>query len=172
MELVKLFLSFFKTGAFSFGGGYAMIPLLQSELVVKNGWVSGTEFMDIVTISQMTPGPIAINAATFVGYRAQGVMGSIVATVGVVMPSFIIMSILYYIITKYKDSKLIDDLIGGVKPVVIALIASAGITTAMPIITSFKSILIGILVYYLVYIRKVDSILSIVIAGVLGVILF
>ncbi len=172
MELLNLFLSFFKTGAFSFGGGYAMIPLLQSELVDKFAWVSAAEFTDIVTISQMTPGPSAINAATFVGYRVGGVLGGAVATLGVVMPSFIIMSVIYMLVRKYQNSNDLNGVIDGVKPIVIALIISAGVSTAIPVGFDIRAILIGVLVFFLVYIKKMDSILSLILAGVLGVVLF
>lgn len=172
MELLNLFLSFFKTGAFSFGGGYAMIPLLQAELVDKFAWVSAAEFTDIVTISQMTPGPIAINAATFVGYRVGGVLGGAVATLGVVMPSFIIMSVIYMLVRKYQNSNALNGVIEGVKPIVIALIISAGVSTAIPVGFDIRAILIGVLVFFLVYIKKMDSILSLILAGVLGVVLF
>ncbi len=172
MELLNLFLSFFKTGAFSFGGGYAMIPLLQSELVDKFAWVSAAEFTDIVTISQMTPGPIAINAATFVGYRVGGVLGGAIATLGVVMPSFIIMSVIYMLVRKYQNSNALNGVIEGVKPIVIALIISAGVSTAIPVGFDIRAILIGVLVFFLVYIKKMDSILSLILAGVLGVVLF
>src|SRR5690554_4086258 len=91
--LINLFLSFFKIGVFAFGGGYAMIPLIEREIVKSNNWIRPSEFIDIIGISQMTPGPIAINSATFVGYKIGGVMGSIFATIGVVGFSFILVSI-------------------------------------------------------------------------------
>src|SRR5690554_3236556 len=89
--LIELFISFFKIGAFSFGGGYAMLPLIKEETIEIHGWLTNAEFIDILAISEMTPGPIAINAATFLGYRVSGVIGSIVATIAVSLPSFIVM---------------------------------------------------------------------------------
>ena len=95
MELaLKLFLAFVKIGTFSFGGGYAMLPFIQREIVDNNNWININEFMDIIGISQMTPGPIAINSATFVGYKVLGVLGSIMATLGVIFTSFILVSII------------------------------------------------------------------------------
>ncbi|NLV89566.1 MAG: chromate transporter, partial [Tissierellia bacterium] len=91
-NLIKLFISFFKIGAFSFGGGYAMLPLIKEEIIDVHGWLTNTEFIDIIAISEMTPGPIAINSATFLGYKVAGVLGSVVATIAVVLPSFIVMS--------------------------------------------------------------------------------
>ena len=92
--LIKLYLAFLKIGTFSFGGGYAMLPFIQKEIVEKNDWISSTEFTDIIGISQMTPGPVAINSATFVGYKINGVIGSIVATLGVITTSFILVIII------------------------------------------------------------------------------
>lgn len=100
--LIKLFWAFLKIGTFSFGGGYAMLPFIQKEVVESNGWISMSEFTDIIGISQMTPGPVAINSATFVGYKIDGVLGSIFATLGVVTTSFILVTIISKILNKFK----------------------------------------------------------------------
>ena len=92
--LIRLYLAFLKIGTFSFGGGYAMLPFMQKEIVENNAWISMSEFSDIIGISQMTPGPVAINSATFVGYKVGGIIGSAIATIGVVTPSFILVSII------------------------------------------------------------------------------
>ena len=105
--LIKLYLAFLKIGTFSFGGGYAMLPFIQKEIVEKNNWISSTEFTDIIGISQMTPGPVAINSATFVGYKISGVIGSIVATLGVITTSFILVIIINRILDKFKESKIV-----------------------------------------------------------------
>lgn len=102
--LIRLFVAFLKIGTFSFGGGYAMLPFIQREIVNKNNWIDVNEFMDIIGISQMTPGPIAINSATFVGYDVSGVLGSIMATLGVVFTSFILVSIISKMLEKFKES--------------------------------------------------------------------
>ena len=102
MIYIKLFLSFLKIGTFSFGGGYAMLPFIQKEVVEKNQWITMTDFTDIIGISQMTPGPVAINSATFVGYRVAGVLGSIVATIGIIFTSFILVLITSKAIKKFK----------------------------------------------------------------------
>ena len=101
--LIKLFISFFKIGLFSFGGGYAALALIQQEVVVENGWLGIGEFNDLITISQMTPGPIALNSATFVGQRVAGFPGSLAATIGCILPSAIIVGALSYFYKKYKD---------------------------------------------------------------------
>ena len=105
--LIKLYLAFLKIGTFRFGGGYAMLPFIQKEIVEKNNWISSTEFTDIIGISQMTPGPVAINSATFVGYKINGVIGSIVATLGVITTSFILVIIINRVLDKFKESKIV-----------------------------------------------------------------
>lgn len=125
--LLKLFVSFFQIGLFSFGGGYAALPLIQNQIVTLNHWLTAGEMADVVTISQMTPGPIAINAATFVGTRLYGIPGALVATAGIVTPSCIIVLTLSYFYFKYKDLHTVQGILQGVRPVVVALIATAGI---------------------------------------------
>lgn len=125
--LLELFLTLFKIGLFTFGGGYAMIALLESELVEKKGWLEKDEFLDMVAIAESTPGPIAINCATYVGYKRAGVLGSAFSTLGVVMPSFIII----YTISLFLDAFLTFEIVGyafrGIQAGVVYLILSAGI---------------------------------------------
>src|SRR5690554_6415833 len=102
--LLQLFASFFKIGAFSFGGGYAMLPLLEKEFIDKHNWLTTADFIDILAISEMTPGPIAINSATFLGYNVAGILGAIVSTLAVVLPSFIIITLMFKFIRKFKSS--------------------------------------------------------------------
>lgn len=128
MILIKLLLSFFQIGLFSIGGGYASLPLIQQQVVDLNQWLTMGEFTDLLTLSQMTPGPIAINAATFVGNRIAGLGGSLVATLGDVLPSFIIVLILSFIYFKYKNISVMQGILSGLRPAVVALIASAGIS--------------------------------------------
>lgn len=120
-----------KIGLFSFGGGLAVLPLIEDELVHSLGWLSASEFVDILTLSEMTPGPIAINSATFAGNRVAGILGGMVATIGVVLPSFIIVLTLAYIYFKYRNLDLLQGVITGLRPAVVALIASAGVTIFM-----------------------------------------
>lgn len=136
MLYLKLFLTFFKIGLFSFGGGYSMITLLQSELVYDQGWMSSAEFTNIVALSQMTPGPIGINAATYCGYTAvhnagmgewMGMLGSATATLALVLPSFIIMILICRMFAKYMKSTAMLSIMSGLRPAVVGLIASAAL---------------------------------------------
>jgi chromate transporter len=126
MIYVKIFWSFFQIGLFSFGGGYAAMPLIQNQVVDVNGWLTMNEFADVITVSQMTPGPIAINSATFVGIRIAGIFGAIVATIGCILPSCIIVLALSFIYYKYRGLSTIQGILNGLRPAVIAMILSAG----------------------------------------------
>lgn len=128
MILVQLFLSFFQVGLFSVGGGYAAMPLIEQQVVDIHGWLQMSEFADVITISQMTPGPIAINSATFVGIRIAGIWGAIVATLGCILPSCIIVLTLAYLYYKYRNLSSVQGVLGGLRPAVVAMIASAGIS--------------------------------------------
>lgn len=128
MIYIQLFFSFFQIGLFSFGGGYAALPLIQEQVVTSHEWLSIGEFTDLITISQMTPGPIAINSATFVGIKIAGIGGALCATLGCIFPSCILVSILAYIYTKYQDMKLLKGTLASLRPAVVALIASAGVS--------------------------------------------
>lgn len=124
----QLFYTFFKIGLFGFGGGAAMLPLIQFELVENYGWITSAEFTNMVAVSQMTPGPIGINSATYAGYLASGsVLGSFVATVAVVLPSFIIMLVVARFFYKFKTNKYVDSAMQGLRPVVVGLIAAAAL---------------------------------------------
>ena len=128
MIYLQLFLSFLQIGAFSFGGGYAAMPLIQNQVVQLHPWLSQSEFTDLLTISQMTPGPIAVNSATFVGTRIAGVPGALAATIGCVLPSCILVTILAKIYLKYRSLSLLQDILKSLRPAVIAMIAAAGVS--------------------------------------------
>lgn len=125
---LELFISFLKIGLFSFGGGYAALPLIREQVVDYHRWLEMSEFTDLVTISQMTPGPIAINAATFVGIRTGGTLGAVVATLGCILPSCIIATAIAWVYTRYRKLDLIQGILGSLRPAVVALIASAGLS--------------------------------------------
>lgn len=125
--LIELFWSFIQIGMFSIGGGYAAMPLIQSQVVEHHGWLSLAEFTDLITIAEMTPGPIAVNSATFVGTRIAGLPGAIVATLGCILPSLVIVLILAYIYKKYKDMSALKSVLACLRPAVVALIAGAGL---------------------------------------------
>ena len=128
MILLELFWSFFQIGCFSIGGGYAAMPLIQNQVVDLHPWLSMQEFADIMTISEMTPGPIAINAATFVGIQVAGIPGALVATVGCVLPSCVIVLILAYVYHRYQGLSVVQGILGGLRPAVVAMIASASLS--------------------------------------------
>ena len=121
----KLFTTFLKIGAFTFGGGYAMIPLIQKEAVDKNGWVTDDDILEIIAIAESTPGPIAINSATFVGYRTAGVMGSVAATLGVVLPSFVIIFAISFVLRQFQELKAVQYAFQGIRAGVLALLCKA-----------------------------------------------
>lgn len=124
-ELGKIFLTFLKIGAFTFGGGYAMIPLIQKEAVENHGWVTDEDILEIIAIAESTPGPIAINSATFVGYRTCGVLGSVCATLGVVLPSFVIIYAISFVLRQFQELKAVQYAFHGIRAGVLALLCKA-----------------------------------------------
>jgi chromate transporter len=140
MIYLELFLSFFQVGLFSFGGGYAALPLVREQVLEIHSWLTPSEFMDILAISQMTPGPIAINASTFVGTKIAGLPGAIIATAGCVAPSCIIVLVLAVLYYKYRGLDLVAGIIKELRPAVVALIASAGLSVLKTVIFNKTSI--------------------------------
>ncbi len=184
MTYITLFLEFFKVGLFTFGGGFAMIPLIK-EVVLKYSWLSESEFYDFIGVCESTPGPVAINMATYIGSLQGGILGSIVATLGVVLPSFIIILLIASIIKNFTDNKYFKGFIKGTKPVVTALIVSTGAILLMKAIgfvsvADFSFNLISVLVFllliaiYFVFIKafnkKLSSIQLILTSAILGII--
>lgn len=187
MIFLQLFYTFFKIGLFGFGGGYAMISMIQGEVVTRHEWLSSIEFTDIIAISQMTPGPIGINSATYVGYSAVvnagyshaiGILGSTVATVSVVLPSFILMVLISKFFLKYQKHPIIASVFKGLRPGVVGLLAAAALvlmngenfgTYNWQILTS---ILLFAGTFIASYRYKVNPILLIVICGFIGFITF
>ena len=182
MIYIQLLWSFIQIGLFSIGGGYASLPLIEHQVVDVHGWLTASQLTDIVTISQMTPGPIALNAATFVGTRIGGLPGAIVATLGCVLPSCIIVLALAWVYTKYKDLGLLRGILAGLRPAVVALIASAGLTILISALfvndvlphalSDVDGIAVLLFVLSLVILRKwkPDPILVMVGSGVIGAI--
>lgn len=173
MLLLEIFLSFFKIGLISFGGGYAMIPLIQKEIIGIQGWLTVNEFLDIIAIAEMTPGPIAINSATYIGYKTAGVLGSVVATLGVVTPSFIAMVILAYIINKTKHIPQIKGALRGIVSGVIALIGYATFKMAIGVdILSIYNFLICLGAFLLFHFTKKHPVLLLIGFGIIGIFIF
>lgn len=182
MIYLELFWSFFQVGLFCVGGGYASMPLIQAQVIDIHGWLSMSEFIDIFTISQMTPGPIGINAATFVGMKVAGFLGAIVATLGFVTPSFILGIVLAKLFFKYGNIGVIKGILNGLRPAVVALICSAGMsfiflalfnTEKMPInVADIDYLGLFVLIVAFIAVRKKVGIIKILAgSGVLGLIL-
>ena len=177
MILWQLFLSFIQIGTFSFGGGYATMPLIQNQVIDLYHWLSFSEFTDLITISQMTPGPIAINSATFVGIKIAGIPGAIVATVGCILPSCILVTVIAYFYLKYRHLQLLQNILKYLRPAVVSSIATAGISI---LISAFFNnndlsqikiqmiIIFGICIYLLL-VKKANPIYVMVLAGILNV---
>ncbi len=178
--LWQLFISFATVGLFCIGGGYASMPLIQAEVVEKHAWLSMREFVDIFTISQMTPGPIGINAATFVGTRVDGLPGSIAATAGFVFPSLIIILLLAFLYYRYGNVGAIRGILNGLRPAVVALIASAGVGILLLALWNRENLpiklaatdKIGTLIFILslaaIHSKKVGTIKTLLTSGILG----
>lgn len=175
--LFRLFVSYLKIGFFGFGGGYAMLSLIHSEVVVRNQWLTNGEFSDIVAISQMTPGPIAINSATYIGYEVAGVLGSVVATVSVCLPALTIMMLITRFFLRLRDNRYVKGVVMGMRPVVVGMIASAALLLIFPHSEDGRSfidgwswvIFVGVMV---ASVKKVNPILLIVMSAVVGVVIY
>ena len=132
-ELLAIFWSFLKIGAFTFGGGYAMIPLIQHEVIHRRGWLAESEFLDLLTLAQTAPGPIALNTAVFVGYKHRGYLGALSAILGIVVPSFVIILVVAMFFSTVRDNRWVDAAFKGMRPAVVALIVApiVGLTKGM-----------------------------------------
>ena len=194
MIFLTLLFTFFKIGLFSFGGGYAMIPLIEKE-IESHGWLSASEFIDIIAIAEMTPGPIAVNSATFVGYKTAGFFGGLSATFGVSLPSLLIILLVSQFFFKYRKHSINNAIFYGVRPVIAGLILSASIFVAETSLfkqdsitnlstdffndfisnvvqaVNISGLLILAVTLFLLIKLKVHPVLSIVIAGALGILL-
>ena len=170
MIYLQLFLAFLRIGAFSFGGGYAAMPLIQEEVVNHYHWISMADFTDLVTISQMTPGPIAINAATFIGLQMGGPLGAVAATLGDVLPSCVVVTIIAIIYTKYRNLSLLQGVLKTLRPAVVALIFTAGLLILLPDTLELR--MCAWFLIALVMLRKLhwDPILVMVLTGVMELI--
>ena len=174
ITLIQLFISYLKIGFFGFGGGYAMLSLIHSEVVVHNGWLTNGEFSDIVAISQMTPGPIAINSATYVGYEVAGIWGSVVATIAVCLPALTIMMLLTRFFIKLHENRYVKGVVAGMKPVVIGMIMAAALLLIFPHSDEGRSFIDGwswviFIITLILSARKVNPILLIVLSAIIGI---
>lgn len=182
MIYLQLFYTFFKIGLFGFGGGYAMLSMIQGEVVTRYNWVSSQEFTDIVAISQMTPGPIGINAATYVGFTSTGnIWGSVIATFAVVLPSFILMLTISKFFLKYQKHPAVESVFSGLRPAVVGLLASAALVLmntenfGSPTKDTYTFV-ISVIIFLIAFIGtkkyKANPILMIIACGIAGLILY
>ncbi len=177
MIYLQLFLSYLKIGFFGFGGGYAMLSLIQNEIVEQRGWITATQFADIVAVSQITPGPIAINSATYIGYTVAGMGGSVIATFAVCLPSLTLMLLLTRFFLRHRENRTIQTIVKAVIPVVVGMIASAALLMMAPrtgenenFVDVWSWLLFGACL--LGSFRKVNPILMILLSALAGVIIY
>ena len=182
MIYLELFLTFFLIGMFTIGGGYSMLPLIQGQVVNVHGWIDETTFTDIVAISQMTPGPIGINSATYIGYEVllnsgasefMSVLGSFTATFAVVLPSFIIVLLLCKVYETWKNHPIFKGVLTGLRPAVIGLIGTAAVTLATPEnFIDWKSFVICAVAFIALYFKKVGPFAIIGIGAIVGLLVY
>lgn len=182
MIYIELFTTFFLIGMFTIGGGYAMLSLIQNEVVTVHGWITDTTFTDIVAISQMTPGPIGINSATYIGYEVlkqsgasefMSVMGSFTATFAVVLPSFIIVLMLCKVYEKWKNHYMFQGIMSGLKPATLGLIGTAALSLATPEnFIDWKSFLICIVAFLALHFKKIGPLSIIGLSAIVGLLIY
>lgn len=177
MIYLQLFLSYLKIGFFGFGGGYAMLSLIQNEVVMQRGWITASQFSDIVAISQMTPGPIAINSATYIGYTVAGFWGSVVATLAVSLPAMTLMILITRFYLRLRSNRFVAGAMAAMRPVVIGMIAAAALLLIFPhqnddpnFIDTWSWVLFGATL--IASIRKVNPILLIVLSAFAGIVIY
>ncbi len=174
MIYLQLFYTFFVIGLFTFGGGYAMLSLIQNEVVVTRAWITAQQFTDIVAISQMTPGPIGINSATYVGYAVTGnIFGSLIATLAVSLPSFIIVLTICRMYVKFKNSNIFESLMKALRPTIIGMIAAAaGILITKENFFDWTSWVLFASAFIVTQWFKINPIVTIIASGIIGYIIY
>jgi chromate transporter len=170
--LLKLFITFFKIGLFSFGGGYTMIPLMEKEVVRINQWLTLPQMVDVIAVAEMTPGPIAVNMATYVGYKTAGFGGAFSATFGVILPSFVIVLMIARTYSKYKKWATFQRVLKGIRPMIVALVGSAAFVISKTAIVDGKTLAVGLFSLALIFFTRISPILVILLAGICGMLLF
>ncbi len=165
---LQLFQIFFKIGAFTIGGGYAMVPIIQNEIVTKRNWISNEEFVDLLAIAQSAPGVLAVNISIFVGFKLKGIKGCIVTTLGAVLPSFLIILLIAIFFQSFKDNVYVEKVFKGIRPAVVALIAAPTFAMAKSAKINRYTIWIPIISAVLIWLFDVSPIWIIIAAGTLG----
>lgn len=168
--LMDMFITFFKIGAFTLGGGYAMLPIIQKEVVKKKKWIGETKFLDMVAIYQSAPGPLAVNISAFVGQKMKGLMGLITSTLGAILPSFIIIILVASVFLGIENSPVVQRVFQGIRPAVVALIAVPVISMGKTAKVNKKNFIIPLLAAVLVAVFKITPIYVILGAAAIGVI--
>lgn len=164
--LWNLFLTFFKVGAFTFGGGYAMIPIIQQEIVEKKKWIDDNEFMDAIALAQASPGPVAVNTSIYVGYRLKGVKGAITCTLGTVLPSFLTILVIAMFFYQFRQNEILDKIFMGVRPAVVALIASAVYKLVKKSNFGYDKLLVAFFTILLIVFTGISPIWLVIMGGV------
>lgn len=168
MIIIEIFLNFLKIGAFSFGGGYAMLPFIEDSVVVANQWVTTQEFSTILGISQITPGPISINLATYIGFKTGGILAAIAGAVGVIAFSFVLVTLACKYINRFKENKYISSIMFWLKPAIVALVINSCVSLSLGNYINIKSTLIGLLAFFMLYKVKIHPILVIFMGALIG----
>ena len=166
--ILLILLSMLKIGCFAFGGGYAIIALLENEFISKRNWIDHDEFLDVVAIAESTPGPIAINSATFIGYKTAGVWGSLFATVGVVLPSFVIISLIAYLLKEFADLKPVVYAFYGIRAGVLALVTKSLWTMYKKAPRGYVAMAISLLALICVAFAGVNALIVIILSALIG----
>ena len=169
--LIDLFFTFCRIGGLTFGGGYAMLPIIQKEIVEEKKWATEEEVLDYYAVGQCTPGIIAVNTATFIGYKVHGIIGAIVATLGVVFPSLIIITIIAALLKNFANYSIVQHAFSGIRVVVIALIVSAILKLAKTSIKNSTTLIIAIIAFILVAFVNLSPIYIVIAAACIGLIL-
>jgi len=169
--LIELFISFFKIGLFTFGGGYAMLPLIEKELVDKKGWITENEMLEMYVVSQMTPGTIAINASTFIGSKKAGKLGGFVASLGIIFPSLIIITLIYNFLGNSFDNPVIHSIFLGIRGCIIGLICSSVLKICRKSFISNISYILFLMSFVILLLFKINPITLILVGIFLGVIM-
>lgn len=171
-DLWKLYAAFFRIGGLTFGGGLTMLPMLKYELVEKNNWVTEEDLLDYYAVGQCTPGIIAVNVSTFVGFKKKGIPGAIFSTMGMISPSLIIVSILAFFLEQFMSNQIVAHAVGGIKVVVCALMLQTVITMAKKNLVSAVCYVVAILAFLLALFTPVPTVLLVLVAGIVGIIMY
>lgn len=168
MKLFKLFLAFFKIGFFTIGGGYAMLPLIQKEVVEVNKWLSEEDFLDAIAISQSAPGAVAVNISIFIGYKIGGFLGAVVSTLGTTLPSMIIILVVAKYLYQYKDIEIISKAFLGIRPAVVSLIASSVVMLGQALGFSIDKMIFAVLAFVLIVFFDISPVYVILFGGIIS----